>query len=236
MKTLFTKGEANAKTKKSDKAGRGYLTMLLHLAPAKESGFEMCSSRSKGCTIACLYTAGRGRMDNTKRARIARTIMWVQDREAFKAQIVKELTAFCKRCDKLGMLPAIRMNGTSDVIWEKVWPSLFTDFPNIQFYDYTKHVKRCKDNWVIPANYHLTFSRSECNDAACVEVLESGRINVAAVFDEKDFPSEWKGYSTYSADETDLRFLDPSGGEVGCLYAKGDGKKDKTGFVLPVLQ
>jgi hypothetical protein len=169
-------------------------------------------------------------------ARIARTKFWFADPIGFKAQIVSELQAFSRRCDKLGNRGAVRMNGTSDILWEKQWPELFTGFPHIQFYDYTKHVKRCLGGYVLPSNYHLTFSRSEKNQADCLRVLEAGRHNVAVVFDGKNFPSSWEGFPTYSADEDDLRFLDPPGGHVGALYAKGKGKRDDTGFVIPLSE
>lgn len=230
---LFTDGENNTKTAKS--AGRGYDTKILHLAPAKESGYEVCSSRSKGCTKACLFTAGRGRMPNVVLGRIRKTILWFEQREEFKRQILQELNSFVKRCNKRGTLPAVRMNGTSDILWEKQFPEIFTSFPTVQYYDYTKHVKRCLANYSLPPNYHLTFSRSESNDLDCKKVLRQGKINVVIVFDSKDFPSEFWGYPTYSADDDDLRFLDPNGGHIGCLYSKGKAKQDKTGFVLPVL-
>ena len=232
---MFTKAEANAKTAKSEKAGKGYSTMILHLAPAKESGREVCASRSAGCTAACLYTAGRGRMDAIKQARIRRTKMWFNDRENFKFEIRKELDTFVGSCSRKGVHPAIRMNGTSDIMWEKQWPELFTEYPTIQFYDYTKHVKRAMKSYKLPSNYHLTFSRSESNDKDVNRVLRSGKCNVAVVFDSPNYPPTWRGKPVYSMDETDLRFLDPDGGHVGALYAKGDGKKDETGFVLPVV-
>ena len=166
-------------------------------------------------------------------ARIKRTRLFFEQRDAFKSQIVKELTTFVKKCDKLGMNPAVRMNGTSDIVWEKVWPELFTLFPTIIFYDYTKHVKRCLASWTLPRNYHLTFSRSETNDADCLRVLADGIVNVAAVFSDANYPSVWFGVPTYSADNSDLRFLDPKGGHVGGLYAKGPAKKDTSGFVIP---
>ena len=226
---LFTAAESNAKLKKG--MGKGYASLILHLAPAKESGYEVCSSRSKGCTAACLFTAGRGRMDPVKSARIKRTKMWFEDRENFKAQIIKELKAFEKKCAKNGDLPSVRMNGTSDIIWEKVWPELFSMFPNISWYDYTKHKKRCLKGYTLPENYHLTFSRSETNDDDCLEVLRERKVNVVAVF-SGDMPEKWGRFPVYNADETDLRFLDPKGGHVGYLKAKGDAKKDDTGFVI----
>ena len=235
MANLFTDGSSNPKTAKSDKAGKKFLTKILHLAPAKNSGYEVCSSRSVGCTFACLYTAGRGKMTTVQKARIRKTKLWFEDRDAFKSQIIREVTAFVKRCSKLGVFPAIRMNGTSDILWESQFENLFSQFPMVQFYDYTKHLKRCLPGYGLPQNYHLTFSRSENNDPACLQVLRGGLWNVAAVFADKNFPTSWEGFPTYSADEDDLRFLDPSGGHLGALYAKGDAKKDTTGFVLPVI-
>ncbi len=174
-------------------------------------------------------------MTSVQTARMKRTKLWFTDRKAFKSQIETELVAFTRRCEKMGNTGSIRMNGTSDLLWEKQWPKLFTEFPQLQFYDYTKHVKRCLSGWTLPPNYHLTFSRSETNQADCLRVLEAGRHNVAVVFDGKDFPETWEGFPTYSADDDDLRFLDPSGGHIGALYAKGSGKRDDTGFVLPIL-
>ena len=233
---LFTDGSSNAKIAKSENSGLGYSTMILHLAPAKLSGREVCPGRSAGCTAACLNTAGMGKFTTTQQARIKRTKMWFDSPNEFKTQIKKELNSFVKRCDKKQKLPAIRMNGTSDIVWEKKWPKLFTDYPDIQFYDYTKLAFRCMARYQrkMPPNYHLTFSRSESNQNDVRRVIRSGVTNVVAVFNSKNFPKTYLGKRTYSADETDLRFLDPVG-QVGCLYVKGDGKKDKTGFVLPVV-
>ena len=41
---------------------QGFNTYILHLAPANVSGYETCPKRTKGCTAACLNTAGRGGM------------------------------------------------------------------------------------------------------------------------------------------------------------------------------
>ena len=59
---------ANPKIQKGTKMG--YLSFILHLAPADLSGRETCPKRTAGCTSACLNTAGRGGMfkrgENTK--------------------------------------------------------------------------------------------------------------------------------------------------------------------------
>ena len=56
---------ANPKIQKG--TDKGYLSFILHLAPADLSGREVCPKRTKGCTDACLNTAGRGGMFKTGR-------------------------------------------------------------------------------------------------------------------------------------------------------------------------
>ena len=131
------------------------------------------------------------------------------------------------------MQPAVRLNGTSDLPWEKVFP--MGDFPQVKFYDYTKNPVRMEKftQGKMPANYHLTFSRSEENEKEALAILPTGG-NVAAVFAVKkgqDLPKTWKGFEIIDGDLDDVRFTDPTGVIVG-LRAKGDALKDKTGFVI----
>jgi len=104
-------------------------------------------------------------------------------------------------------------------------------FPDVQFYDYTKVLTRmlryCDGKF--PANYHLTFSRSESNWDDCIKVLAKGG-NVAAVF-SKDLPGDHIGYTVVDGDVNDLRFNDPRNVIVG-LKAKGKARKDDSGFVI----
>ena len=81
----------------------------------------------------------------------------------------------------------------------------------------------------LPSNYHLTFSRSEANEAQALDVLKAGG-NVACVF-SGSLPETYLGFRVINGDESDLRFLDPSGVIVG-LKAKGKAKKDASGFVI----
>jgi hypothetical protein len=121
--------------------------------------------------------------------------------------------------------------------------TIFAHFPDVQFYDYTKHEDRVIKHarGLMPANYHLTFSRSETNEDACLRVLAAGG-NVAVVFavsshKRRDgtlapLPATWHGYRVVDGDEDDLRFLDPAGVVVG-LRAKGrKAPKDTSGFVV----
>jgi proteasome lid subunit RPN8/RPN11 len=95
-------------------------------------------------------------------------------------------------------------------------------FPQVQFYDYTKVLGRKTAQY---PNYHLTFSKADGNDSDVAEALMQG-MSVVAVYDQ--IPE-----GVPSADETDLRFLDPKGTMLG-LKAKGRAKKDYSGFVIRI--
>ena len=78
----------NAKTIKGQKLK--VKTAILYLAPANESGFNMCPMASAGCKAACLFTAGRGKFNNVRQGRINKTIYFMKDRENFLKQLIKE--------------------------------------------------------------------------------------------------------------------------------------------------
>jgi len=226
---LLSDGGTNYKQAKSNAKGVGYLSSILYLAPHKNSGAgNVCAAASAGCAAACLYTAGRGKMSTVKASRIRKTKMFFDDRAGFIAQLKEDVKSFIKKCNKLGKLPAVRLNGTSDLPWES-W-GIIEEFPEVQFYDYTKILKRmlifCKGG--MPANYHLTFSRSETNEAKCLEVLRAGG-NVTAVF--ASGRDKYQRFRVIDGDSHDLRFLDPSPRWVG-LLPKGDAKRDDSGFVV----
>jgi len=234
MAKLLNNG--NAKTSKGEKLG--WITYGLHLAPFNLSGKNVCSHASKGCAAACLNTAGRGAMSNVQSARIAKTQKFFADKEAFTWQLAKEIGNAVKLATKKGMKPCFRLNLTSDLPWENIKVeshgkklSLIEMFPNVKFYDYTKNFKRMLSflKGEMPKNYHLTFSRSECNDDKVSIVKELGG-NIAAVF-RNELPKAWKSVQVIDGDETDLRFLDGANKIVG-LVEKGLAKKDKSGFVI----
>ena len=223
MKLLNIGG--NTKIKKSDNTGE-YLTAILHLAPAKLSGKEFCPGRSKGCTEACLNTAGRGKFASIQEARLKKSKFFIEYRSLFISQLEKEIVAFIRKCKKLNLKPAVRLNGTNDLPWERM--GIMEKFPEVQFYDYTAVPIRFDRTWKKPDNYHLTFSLKEDNDYKAKLVLANGG-NVAVVFKDK-LPETYLGYRVINGDETDLRFKDPKNVVVG-LTAKGKAKKDASGFV-----
>lgn len=238
----------NPKLAKSGK--HGILTVPLHLAPAERSGFNVCPCSTAGCRAACLHTAGDVRfMQNKERARVNRTLAYFNDRNRFMADLVQEVAAHERRAGRHDMLPAVRLNATSDIAWERVpveykgekYPNIMACFPDVQFYDYTKVAKRAlaslQPDW--PTNYHLTFSLSENNDAEAAKVLAAGG-NVAAVFHLRPSEPMPKSFTiggvtrpVINGEEHDSRMIDEKNVIVG-LRAKGQAKKDSSGFVRAV--
>ena len=228
---------------------QGYNTYILHLAPADLSGYQTCPKATAGCKAACLNTAGRGGMfkkgENTnviQKARIRKTKLFFENREQFMAELVKDIQLGIKQSEKINLVPVFRLNGTSDLSFEKYpvtlngvkYRNIFDAFPTVQFYDYTAVLGR-KVSTI--KNYNLTFSAKENNDLDIEKAINSG-MNVAVVFDVKKtdpLPKTYLNTSVYNGDESDLRFLDPKSVIVG-LYAKGKAKKDTTGFVKKVIQ
>ena len=220
---------SNSDAKTSKGVSLRYLTDILYLAPANEGGFgNLCPDASLGCLASCLCPAGRGRMRNVRLGRIRKTRLFFMDKKAFSEQLFKDITRGVKRAAKLGLGYCVRLNGTSDVPWERL--GVFEKFPDVQFYDYTKSFFRAMThaNGQMPKNYHLTFSRSETNSEQCKHAAGG---NVAVVFASSNYPVAWQGFKVVSGDDTDLRFLDEKN-VVVALYAKGQAKKDPTGFVI----
>ncbi len=228
---------ADAKTSKGNK--QGVMTGIMYLAPHNLSGFQVCPKASPECKAACLYSAGRGIYTKVQTGRLNKTVWFFTERETFMERLVENIESLIKKAKKNNMIPAIRLNGTSDIAWEKiackrngkVYASIMEAFTEVQSYDYTKIIGRKKA--VSLPNYHLTFSLSENNDAEAIEALKQG-YNVAVVMNlnkKDDKPATWGGYPVLDGDETDIRFRDPKGGYIVALTAKGQARKMGLGFV-----
>jgi hypothetical protein len=229
---------ANPKIQKGTKLG--YLSFILHLAPADVSGYNTCPKATAGCKAACLNTAGRGGMfkrgettNAIQKARIRKARYFFEDRAGFMRDLAADIKKAIKFAERKGLTPVFRLNGTSDLSWEKYEvegaKNIFALFPTVQFYDYTKVPKRKVEGI---NNYHLTFSQADGNGKDADWAI-SKNMNVTVVFDK--IPTEYKGRPVFDADDTDLRFLDPKGVVLG-LKAKGRAKKDRTGFVVFMQQ
>jgi hypothetical protein len=182
------------------------------------------------CSEACLNTAGMGKFSNVQQSRIKKSLWFLNDQSGFMTALVKDVHTFLRECDRLGKLPALRLNGTSDIQWETIeiegHDNIFAMFPQIQFYDYTKIPTRKVEH--IP-NYHLTWSYSEANDKYAT-LFDKVSNNIAVVFRDA-LPKMFRGLKVIDGDKHDMRFLDRSRVVVG-LIEKGKAKKDTSGFVI----
>lgn len=231
--------------------GAGVLTRVLYMQAAGVSGREACAYRSAGCTAACLveYT-GKMSMDAPRRARRRRHASFYADRARFLSDLASEVAQLERQAARKGMLPAVRLNGTTDLPWERMpvvhngerFSSLMAAFPTVQFYDYTKAPlgKRSASLNGGPLNYHLTFSVSEhpASEDRAAEYLDAG-YPAAVVFlaGKGKLPTQYalagKVRDVTDADKTDARFLDRPGTIAG-LSSKGRAKTDETGFARAV--
>lgn len=241
---LIASGQ-NAKTVKGD--GVEYETAIMYLAPFTMAGRgNVCAMAvMAACHEGCLNSAGRGAFNNVQAARVKKTRWYMEDRAGFMDALVNDLRRFSDYCKRKGVQPCVRLNGTSDIMWEKghpvihgvlKFPSVMAAFPEIQFYDYSKIYTRVDKP--LPSNYDLTLSYSGANAAyadAVLERVEAGRANMAVVYRNRavveakmaQLPERY-----VDGDKTDMRFTDPKGGYIVALYAKGKAKKDMSGFVV----
>ena len=222
---------SNAKIKKPD-TGEAYIIAGLSLMPSDYAeGINVCPmSKLAGCRETCLVWAGRGNMPSVVNARTRKTELYRDDRETFFAMLRGDIFAFIHDCKKHEVKPAIRLNVISDINYRKI----IEEFPQVQFYDYTKNIKWHKK--VAPANYHLTFSYSEASPKymKLFEPVWKSNYNIAVVFKGKTLPDTFKGRRVINGDLSDHRFLDDSGVVVG-LLAKGKARKDDSGFAIDLL-
>lgn len=226
---LLSKGSTNAKTAKNELE-----TYIMYMAPATMvDGVNMCPFASPECIALCLNTAGRGVFSNVQLSRIKKTEFFRDQREQFYIQLGNELLKIHDQAIKHNKNIAIRLNGTSDIdhlaLLLRYTGINFLDefYSDLIFYDYTKninHVKKYKNS-----NYHLTFSRSECNDQQVEQAINLG-ANIAVVF-RNELPATYKGLPVINGDLSDLRVNDPKNCIVG-LVAKGKAKKQNSNFVI----
>lgn len=228
---------ADAKTAKGESIG--FLTGILYLAPATTTKWNTCSmAKVAQCDKACLYSAGRGAFNSVQTARINKTIWFFTERDSFMQQLVVDIRKLVAKATKQGLVPLVRLNGTSDIKWETVGfidadgierKNIMDVFPDVQFYDYTKIANRTD----LPSNYDLTFSYSGVDSyLPYVEKAQAQGMRMAVVFRKQaDIPQTFKGIRVVSGDNSDVRHLDDDG-VIVALYAKGKAKFDNTGFVV----
>ena len=218
-------------------------TAVQYLSPAKEAGINTCPWASRGCAEACLgHSAGNLRFSSNQRVRIKKTLFRHLFPESYHRLLHAEIALHAEQSRAIGMTPAVRLNGSSDILWERHVD--MASFEGVQFYDYTKARAGTRENR--PSNYHLTYSlhegarsmeyakewlRAGGNAAVVVAAAGSSKRKDAKRVARQLVASGWQGFPCIDGDLTDVRFRDQPGSWV-VLYAKGDALKDSSGFVV----
>lgn len=225
----------------------GYLNAIQYLAPASLSGFNLCPWSTVSCRALCLgWFSGQAGMvsdqasaqtqGNAVRAsRIQKARRFMHNRREYMRDVIRSIELLQKKADKLELLLAVRLNGSTDIAWEGIaveragvpFKNIFEAFPDVQFIDYTKGAARLYRK--LPENYSLTLSYTGENESDCIKALAAGK-NVAVCFDEK--PARFWGFDVIDGDTHDLRHLDPRGVVVGLSPKGRAAKADKSGFVV----
>jgi hypothetical protein len=226
--------DQNPKTIKGQKYG--FMTGVLYLAPSTLSGRNVCAMADKAqCAAACLNSAGRGAFSNVQQARINKTNYYFEQRADFMDNLAADIRLLAKKAAARGLVPLVRLNGTSDIKWENVpfgqYPNIMAAFPDIQFYDYTKISNR--DN--LPSNYDLTFSYSGVPQyQTYVKQAIIKGMRIAVVFRSRAaIPESFLGLQCVDGDDSDIRHIDNQG-VIVALYAKGKARRDNSGFVVDI--
>ena len=218
------------------------MTYILYLAPASQSGYNVCPMSTEECRTACLTESGHNRIDVKKnainKARIKKTKLFFEHREFFMGWLVAEIEKAKYNAEQLGYTFSVRLNGTSDIEPTRFQHNgmvLFELFDDVQFYDYTKVAKRF-GLLQFYRNYDLTYSFSGYNMLQCMELLENKKGRVAMVFEGKQLPISFMGYKVIDGDAYDMRHLDEQGVIVGLKFKKVRNKIDTSNnkFIIPM--
>lgn len=242
-------------------SGYGYLNAIHYMAPAGTAGAgNLCPNASPECMALCLGTySGQAAMvadlengtNNVRESRKRKARLFMAERGAYLNEIARQIVRVLAKAEREGLEPCIRLNGSTDIPFERIRFSLdertckalgrfygapgylapvtlLELFPRVQFVDYTKNANRLGK---APANLDLTLSYSARNSAECVKALLAGH-NVAMVF-HGGLPDSFAGFPVIDGDTHDLRHLDEKGGRIVGLSPKGNkAKRDTSGFCV----
>jgi hypothetical protein len=197
----------------------GVLYLASHTMVASKT---LCPNAIRnGCHVDCLVSSGMLGMKAQQIAMISRTLYYLNFKKEFMAQLRLEIN---KGYKKYGNSFAVRLNGTSDINWKDI----VNEFPNVQFYDYTKNKNMMIKNK--NKNHHYTFSGSMFSDYSrgqLKQAINEG-LNIAIAFNTKESKKDtlkipkqlFNNKPLVSFDDTDVRFKDKRG-SVGYLKRKG---------------
>lgn len=169
---------SNRKLQKANKIdltlpdGSGVEMTGLTLAPAFQHGKWTTCPNSDSCRKTCLgktsggwfqYGGGQAGLDMFKGPKLAylrRTHALISNPEAFIVRLNDEINVAKYKAELNGNQLGVRLNVLSD-IHPRVFKTLITAHPDVQFYDYTKN-----NTEPIAPNHHLTYSSTGVSQPA----------------------------------------------------------------------
>lgn len=230
---LFTTQVQSAKLIHNETVTEELEQVVMYLLPHRLSGLlNVCTHSSRGCRKACLHSAGRLGLPPAELAKYVRTMFLAEMPWHFIAALCSEIAMHQRRVAARGRRLVVRMNGTSDVPWERFVPELFDLFSDVLFQDYTKDWSRIGQT---PDNYYLVASATE-NDSDDKIACHSGNVVVPVAVRRGDpLPDTMFGRTVIDGDLHDLRLIDPQDRNIVAVRAKGDGVGDTSGFIRQVV-
>ena len=234
---LLTGEQANTKFAKTD--GTPVMVVGLSLAQHKLAGANMCAHASPGCVAVCVGSQGLARVwGSITDRRVRKTRFLIEEPVLFRALLWHEIDLANARARKEDRKLGVRLNTFSDLPWIVTDRHEIDARLDVVFYDYTKVWSRY-DRWLRvdrPANYYLTYSRSETTPLDRIRFVIAIGGTVAVPFRVRRkgaLPTSWDGMPVIDGDASDYRPDDAPGSIVG-LRAKGSSMRDQTGFVVDV--
>jgi hypothetical protein len=233
---LLTRG--NEKLTKTEKQQKMY--QVISLSCESNPKKKMCPFSSPACRDTCFSKHGRFVFHAVKRTLSYKTKQWLHMKNQFVNALIEDIKEANHKSKGKEKQLCVRLGITHDAIgcgmynWESGNKRIYDLFPDVIFYEYTKApLKWRKKHNICGKNLHIVFSRTETNEASCIEELkELGKV--AVIFEEvpKVFSLGEKQFNVVDGDSHDLHFLHPAGCIVG-LKAKGPYiLKDQTGLLI----
>ena len=162
-KLMFTNGNPKLDKNLKDEDLKKYWIKRLNLAPSTISGFNTCGSASEGCIDACLHEAGNPVfMPQKTLGRVNRTQLYFKDRAKFLSMITREIRNHEILCKKYDLKPVIRLNTTSDIMWEN--HKIFEHHYKWVNRPYNQHHFKRRRRYTLKSNPERSFQPLEKNN------------------------------------------------------------------------
>ena len=231
-KSAYILTRSSAKIIKGEKLG--YVTGVCYLRSFRKiGGINTCShAKIANCHKPCLENSGKMSLASAISAREKRLNLLIKNPRAFFSILISDIEKIQRKAKKLGMGTAYRLNGTSDLEWNRILingKSIFQLLPELVWYDYTKNPKIAETYRDMGLSCTLSWYPKLNSKSVCDHLDQGG--NIAIAYHGRKLPDTQKIgdklYKVVDGDISDLRFLDGTGVVVGLRYKYATGKNSK---------